>query len=81
MLPGCLPRWGHFQGGWLGRNWCRYGERNDKAERHDEDGEAVVARSDPLHCGAGLRAGRETLLGGNPSQQTIVVLALYALGA
>ena len=65
MLPVCHPRWGHLQGAGVPANWCRYGERNDKAKRHDEGGKAVVARSDALHRGSGLRAGRETLLSGN----------------
>ena len=70
-----------FTSGGVAANWCRYGERNDKAERHDEDGEAVVARSDALHRGSCLRAGREALLSGNLQKQTTLVSALYALGA
>ena len=66
MLRACHPRWGHFQPGRVGANWCRYGERNDETKRHDEGGEAVVSRSGALYRGARLRAGRR-----NPSKQRI----------
>ena len=60
-LPGCQPRWGHFQAADFARSLTH--ERGIKERQgQPESREGVDSGADALHRGASLRAGGASFL-------------------